>query len=127
MPRPTRRPLLLLLLLLGATLLARLWLIRQGSFDGLYGQDPYAYHNYAVGPLRDSLLALAPPPPFHWPPGYPYLVALASFLVGVTPRPGSSSASWPACSSPSSPTAWPGKCGAAPARIAGPPCWPPCW
>lgn len=88
MPRPLRLPLFLLLLLQSATLLARLWLIRQGGFDGLYGQDPYAYYNYAVGPLRDSLLALAPPPPFHWPPGYPYLVALASFLVGVTPPAG---------------------------------------
>jgi len=26
-------------------------------FDGLYGQDPYAYYAYAVGPLRDSLIA----------------------------------------------------------------------
>ena len=56
-----------------------------GRFDGLYGQDPYAYYNYAVGPLRDSLRTLQPPPPFFWPPGYPILVALTSFVVGTTP------------------------------------------
>ncbi|MCO5246494.1 MAG: hypothetical protein M9927_22215, partial [Anaerolineae bacterium] len=57
-------------------------------FDGLYGQDPYAYYDYAIGPLRSALLALHLPPPFTWPPGYPLLVALTSFIVGVTPRAG---------------------------------------
>ena len=40
-------------------------------FDGLYGQDPFAYYDYATGPLRSALLALQLPPPFTWPPGYP--------------------------------------------------------
>lgn len=57
-------------------------------FDGLYGQDPYAYFAYAVGPLLDSLRAGAPVPPFHWPPGYPLLVVLASLVVGPTPLAG---------------------------------------
>ncbi|MCB0205300.1 MAG: P1 family peptidase [Anaerolineae bacterium] len=57
-------------------------------FDGLYGQDPFAYYDYAVGPLRAALQALQLPPPFTWPPGYPILVALASFVLGVTPRAG---------------------------------------
>ena len=57
-------------------------------FDGLYGQDPFAYYDYATGPLRSALLALQLPPPFTWPPGYPFLVALASFLVGPVPRAG---------------------------------------
>jgi hypothetical protein len=51
-------------------------------FDGLYGQDSYTYLDYATGPLRDSLVHLNLPPPFFWPPGYPYFVALASFAVG---------------------------------------------
>ncbi|HET8627533.1 MAG TPA: hypothetical protein VFL91_08945, partial [Thermomicrobiales bacterium] len=59
-----------------------------GRFDGLYGQDPYAYYDYAVGPLRASLLHLRPPPAFYWPPGYPLLVALASFVVGARPLAG---------------------------------------
>ena len=32
--------------------------LRRG-FDGLYGQDPYAYYAYAVGPLRAALLTLS--------------------------------------------------------------------
>jgi 4-amino-4-deoxy-L-arabinose transferase-like glycosyltransferase len=68
------------ILLVGLTVLPR--------FDGLYGQDPYAYFDYATGPLRDALLQLRPPPPFTWPPGYPLLVALASFALDVTPRAG---------------------------------------
>ena len=52
------------------------------QFDGLYGQDPFAYFNYASGPFRTALLAADPPPPFHWPPGYPLLIALTSFITG---------------------------------------------
>ena len=59
-----------------------------GRFDGLYGQDPYAYLDYATGPLADSLRRLRPPPPFYWPPGYPLLLALASFAVGSGPLAG---------------------------------------
>jgi hypothetical protein len=54
-------------------------------FDGLYGQDPFAYFDYAMGPVRQSLLDLRPPPPFFWPPGYPIAVALASLPLGVSP------------------------------------------
>lgn len=54
-------------------------------FDGLYGQDAYAYYNYAVGALRDFLVQGEPFPAFFWPPGYPLLVALVSFVVGKTP------------------------------------------
>jgi hypothetical protein len=59
-----------------------------GRFDGLYGQDPYAYYDYAIGPLRESLAALRPLPAFFWPPGYPLLVALLSFVIGPTPAAG---------------------------------------
>ncbi len=57
-------------------------------FDGLYGQDPFAYYDYATGPLRSALLALQLPPPFTWPPGYPLLVALVSFVLGTVPQAG---------------------------------------
>jgi hypothetical protein len=55
-----------------------------GGFDGLYGQDSFAYHNYAAGPLREYLRE---PwnrglPPFYWPPGYPLLVALLVSVLG---------------------------------------------
>ena len=58
------------------------------GFDGLYGQDSFAYFHYATGPLRENLLRLQPPPPFFWPPGYPLLVALLSVVVGVVPLTG---------------------------------------
>lgn len=59
-----------------------------GRFDGLYGQDAYAYFDYAVGPLLESLRRGASPPPFHWPPGYPLAVALASLATGPSPLAG---------------------------------------
>ena len=58
------------------------------GFDGLYGQDSFAYFHYATGPLRQGLLHLQPPPAFFWPPGYPLLVALTSAIVGINPLAG---------------------------------------
>ncbi|MCA1646527.1 MAG: glycosyltransferase family 39 protein [Chloroflexi bacterium] len=52
------------------------------SFDGLYGQDAYAYFDYGTVSVRQSILHLAPLEAFFWPPGYPVLVALASFVTG---------------------------------------------
>lgn len=58
------------------------------GFDGLYGQDAYAYFDYAVGPLTAALRAGQPPPPFFWPPGYPLLVALLTMTTGPLPQVG---------------------------------------
>jgi 4-amino-4-deoxy-L-arabinose transferase-like glycosyltransferase len=66
-------------------LLARAGSLFGQGFDGLYGQDPFAYFTYAVGPLRTALLHLQPLPPFFWPPGYPLLITFGSLLFGVTP------------------------------------------
>lgn len=74
-------PLLLPLIVVGPVLI----LTVRYQFDGLYGQDPYAYLGYALGPLRDSLLALEAPPPFFWPPGYPLVVALLSLAFRAGP------------------------------------------
>lgn len=52
------------------------------GFDGLYGQDAYAYFDYATTSVRASLSHLQPLAPFFWPPGYPLLVALVSFATG---------------------------------------------
>lgn len=78
-------------LLLGLALLLLLptgWLVLTSGFSGLYGQDAYAYFDYATGPLRESLRAGRPYPPFQWTPGYPLLVALLSFVLGVVPAAG---------------------------------------
>ena len=83
-PRPAvNRSLLAAIALI--PLLAGSILAMAARYDGLYGQDAFAYYDYAVGALRASLLNLAPPPPFFWPPGYPLLVALVSLVVGPIP------------------------------------------
>lgn len=55
--------------------------IQATAFDGLYGQDPFAYLDYSIE-LKRALSSLAAPPPFHWPIGYPLLVALATTVAG---------------------------------------------
>jgi hypothetical protein len=63
----------------------RLLLATVTQFDGLYGQDAFAYFQYALS-LREAIGAGELPPPFFWPLGYPALVALTSLLTG--PQPG---------------------------------------
>ncbi|MEZ4768398.1 MAG: hypothetical protein R2844_08225 [Caldilineales bacterium] len=48
-PRLLALALALPVLVVGAAVLRR--------FDGLYGQDPFAYYDYAVGPLRAAILS----------------------------------------------------------------------
>ncbi len=57
----------------------------QYQFDGLYGQDAYAYYDYAMDTVRRDLQAQRLPSPFFWPPGYPLLVALVSLVAGERP------------------------------------------
>ena len=58
------------------------------GFDGLYGQDAYAYFDYATTSVRDSILHGRPLEAFFWPPGYPVLVALISLATGPLPMAG---------------------------------------
>jgi len=51
------------------------------GFDGLYGQDPYAYYNFGQI-LRQSLAQGQTPPAFFWPLGYPALLAISFTLFG---------------------------------------------
>jgi len=57
------------------------------QFDGLYGQDAFAYYDYAVQ-LWESVRHLRFPPPFYWPVGYPSLVAAGFTLTGLSPLSG---------------------------------------
>ncbi len=52
-------------------------------FDGLYGQDAYAYYDQAVAIAR-SFPLIRPPADFFWPNGYPLLAALLMLGVGQT-------------------------------------------
>jgi hypothetical protein len=80
--RFTKSDLLLAALLFAGSLLVRLWL--RGSFDGLYGQDAYAYYDFAQA-LRTSLNGGAAPGPFFWPLGFPALLMASNALSGTTP------------------------------------------
>jgi len=53
-------------------------------FDGLYGQDSYAYYSYGHQ-LLDALSRLQLPGHFYWPLGYPALVGLGFILAGDSP------------------------------------------
>ncbi len=63
-------------------------LSRWPGFDGLYGQDAYAYFAYAMGPLAQALETGARLPPFFWPPGYPLSILFSAFATGSTARAG---------------------------------------
>jgi hypothetical protein len=74
-------PILLFLLALAL----RVFWILYYQFDGLYGQDAYAYYQYARE-LHRALAQFQPPPPFWWPLGYPALLVPA-FAVGGSETP----------------------------------------
>jgi hypothetical protein len=57
------------------------------AFDGLYGQDAFAYFGYARA-LGAHLFRGAPLPPLYWPIGYPVTVALLLPLSGGGPLAG---------------------------------------
>src|SRR3954467_2684034 len=69
------------LLIAGVAALAALAARLVWPFDGLYGQDAFAYFRYAGG-LWPWLLRGEPLPIYYWPAGYPLLVALALPLFG---------------------------------------------
>ncbi|GAB4579845.1 MAG: hypothetical protein Fur0022_25840 [Anaerolineales bacterium] len=54
------------------------------SFDGLYGQDSFAYFNQAVGIAENLPRGQLPPLNFFWPNGYPLLAAVFMWLLGQT-------------------------------------------
>jgi hypothetical protein len=65
-------------------LLIRLGVSLYWQFDGLYGQDAFAYFDQAMA-IRQNLPQGQPPPTdFFWPNGYPLLIALFSLWVGQT-------------------------------------------
>ncbi len=66
------------------TLAVRAAFIWRTGFDGLYGQDPFAYFDYAAA-FRTALAQGQLPPPFFWPIGYPALTALFSFILPAIP------------------------------------------
>jgi hypothetical protein len=73
-------PFVLVLLIAGATR----WLV---PFDGLYGQDAFAYFRFARA-LGPHLLHGVQLPPLYWPRGYPIVTAMLLPLAGGGPLAG---------------------------------------
>ncbi len=65
-------------------LLIRLTVLVVYPFDGLYGQDAFAYYNYALQ-LWNSTQHGQLPAPFYWPLGYPALIAIGFLVFGFSP------------------------------------------
>ncbi len=81
--RPARFVPLLAILCLALAAVAAL--VVWPRFDGLYGQDAFAYWEYTSGALDGALRRGEPPPPFFWPPGFPLAVWLVTIVVGPSP------------------------------------------
>ncbi len=66
------------------SLLLRLAIVLPTHFDGLYGQDAYAYYDYAQT-TRTSIQTGTALKPFFWPLGYPTLLAIILSAGGTSP------------------------------------------
>jgi 4-amino-4-deoxy-L-arabinose transferase-like glycosyltransferase len=74
----------LLLLLFAGGILLRIILLAPTQFDGLYGQDAYAYYDFA-GELRAAANQGRTPGHFFWPLGFPAVLAAAQTVFGTQP------------------------------------------
>lgn len=72
------------LILFFVALALRLVVIFFWQFDGLYGQDAYAYFQQALAITQNLPQGQPPPPDFFWPNGYPLLIAFFSLFAGQT-------------------------------------------
>jgi O-antigen/teichoic acid export membrane protein len=73
------------LLLVMTGLAARLLLLDHTAFDGLYGQDAFAYFGYGRD-VRAAVSEFRLPEPTHWPLGFPVLLAGAFSFLGTSPE-----------------------------------------
>ncbi|MCO6450274.1 MAG: glycosyltransferase family 39 protein [Caldilineales bacterium] len=80
-PRPWFPPLLLFALALAL----RVVVIVIWRFDGLYGQDAFAYYEQAAGILHSLTHGQSLPTDFFWPSGYPLQAAALMILTGQQP------------------------------------------
>lgn len=78
------RAALALILLFAVSLALRLYPVLALRFDGLYGQDPFAYYSYGQQ-LVAAVSSHQLQGPFYWPFGYPALVALGFVIAGDQP------------------------------------------
>ncbi len=82
--RISRRLIIGTLILFGISVALNLFVARSAHFDGLYGQDPYAYYDYG-GRIQNLMLHGQGLGHLYYPLGYPILVALSFFVGGLQP------------------------------------------
>ena len=70
-------------LLFALALIIRLGIVAFHGFDGLYGQDAFAYYDFAQD-IQYFLQTFNPPPPFFWSIGYPTQLVIGFALFGVS-------------------------------------------
>jgi len=75
------------LILFTLAFILRLAVVAWWQFDGLYGQDAFAYYQQAEAIYHSPFISpeSGSQRNFFWPNGYPLLIAGGMFLVGVTP------------------------------------------
>ncbi len=74
--------------LFGLALILRLTAAWGWRFDGLYGQDAFAYYEQALAIAANLPRGQLPPLDFFWPNGYPLLIGVVMWLLGPTPLAG---------------------------------------
>jgi len=72
------------LALFGISFALKVFMAAALHFDGLYGQDAFAYYSYGQQ-IRTAIAHFQMPGHFYWPLGYPALAALSFGLVGERP------------------------------------------
>ncbi|MFQ5751521.1 MAG: ArnT family glycosyltransferase, partial [bacterium] len=70
--------------LFSLSLLIRLGLVLWSGFDGLYGQDAFAYFKFARE-MQKALVNWELPGPFNWPLGYPAILMFGFLIFGAAP------------------------------------------
>lgn len=71
------------LILIITALAIRVGIVTYHNFDGLYGQDAYAYYDFGID-LMNFVKGVNVPPPFAWSLGYPIILASGFYLLGVS-------------------------------------------
>lgn len=64
-----------------------MFLALKTQFDGLYGQDSFAYYDFAIQ-LLDFARSGSAPGPFYWPLGYPLLLSVGFAVFGTSANTG---------------------------------------
>lgn len=72
------------LILFFVALAIRLGVVFYWQFDGLYGQDAYAYFQQALAITQNLPHGQPPPADFFWPDGYPLLIAFFTLFAEQT-------------------------------------------